>query len=62
VRGGRSTTGELELRERGRVSWAGVVKSGGGSHPFIGAGGREGPSTGRGIQERPAAGIKGGDE
>jgi hypothetical protein len=42
------------------VSWGGVVKSGGGSRPFIGAGGREGLSTGRGIQERPAAGIKGG--
>jgi hypothetical protein len=30
-------TGELELRERGRVNWGGVVKSGGGSRPFIGA-------------------------
>jgi hypothetical protein len=38
------------------VSWGGVVKSGGGSRPFIGAGGREGLSTGRGIQERPARG------
>jgi hypothetical protein len=35
-------TGELELRERGRVSWGGMVKSGGGSRPFTGAGGERG--------------------
>jgi hypothetical protein len=43
------------------VNWGGVVKSGGGSRPFIGAeGGGGGPSPRRGIRERPAAGIKGG--
>jgi hypothetical protein len=30
--------------------------------PFYRGRGGEGPSTGRGIRERPAAGIKGGDE
>jgi hypothetical protein len=57
-------TGELELWERGRVSWGGVVKSGGGSCPFIGAGGRGERERGRAPGEEFGNdrwwGLKGG--
>jgi hypothetical protein len=54
--GGRSATWEHRLRERGRVSWEGAVKSGVVLTFYRGRGGR---APGRGIQERPTAGIKG---
>jgi hypothetical protein len=42
------------------VSWGGVVKSGGGSRPFIGAGGERGRAPGEEFRNGRRRGLKGG--